>query len=112
MALHKALIESERVGYEQAIGPIGSPHDFLRLLLDDPWFAWLRPVSGFISTVDETLDADEPVTDALAQALLKQARELLRPSEEGEGFGRHYFIALQRDPDVVFAHAAVAKLAR
>jgi len=31
-------------------------------------------------------------------------------SEASEGFARHYFDALQRDPDVVFAHADAAKL--
>jgi len=41
-----------------------------------------------------------------------QARLLIKPSEEGDGFGKHYFEALQRDPDVVLAHAAVKKLLR
>lgn len=34
-------------------------------------------------------------------------RVLLTPSEEGDGFGRHYEDALQRESDVVLAHAAV-----
>jgi hypothetical protein len=34
---------------------------------------------------------------------------LLVASETGEGFAKHYDDALQRDPDVVLAHAAVAK---
>jgi hypothetical protein len=34
------------------------------------------------------------------------------PTEDGEGFSRHYDEALQRDPDVVFAHATVARLLR
>jgi hypothetical protein len=112
MTLHKTLIDSERVGYEQTFGAIGSPNDFLRLLLSDPWFAWLRPLSAFISSVDEALDAEEPVTKLVAKGLINGARDLLRPSEEGEGFGRHYFVAMQRDPDVVLAHAVVVKLAR
>jgi hypothetical protein len=33
-------------------------------------------------------------------------------SESGEGFSRHYFDALQRDPDVVMAHAKAARLFR
>ena len=37
---------------------------------------------------------------------------LLVTSETGEGFGKNYFEALQGDPDVVFAHAEVAKLLR
>ena len=111
-SLHKALIASERVGYEEAVGAIGAPSNFLKLLLNDPWFAWLRPLSGLMAAVDEAMDGKEPLTGRRAQELLKQAKELLRPDEEGEGFGRHYFIAMQRDPDVLLAHAAVAKLGK
>jgi hypothetical protein len=35
---------------------------------------------------------------------------LIAPSEEGQSFGRHYFDAMQRDPDVVLAHADAAKV--
>ncbi len=111
-SLHKALIASERIGYEEAFGAIGAPANFLRLLLNDPWFAWLRPLSGLMAAVDEALDGKEPLTLPRAKELLQQARELLKPDEEGEGFGRHYFIAMQRDPDVLLAHAAVTKTGR
>jgi len=37
---------------------------------------------------------------------------LLVATEGGEGFSRHYDEALQRNPDVILAHAAVAKLIR
>jgi hypothetical protein len=37
---------------------------------------------------------------------------LLIASESGEGFSKHYFDALQREPDVVLAHATAAKLFR
>lgn len=111
-SLHKALIASERVGYEEAFGAIGAPANFLRLLLSDPWFAWLRPLSGLMAAVDEAIDGKEPLTRQKSEELLKNARELLRPDEEGEGFGRHYFIAMQRDPDVLLAHAAVSKLGK
>lgn len=111
-SLHKALIASERVGYEEAFGAIGAPANFLRLLLNDPWFAWLRPLSGLMAAVDEAIDSKEPLTRRRTEELLQSARDLLRPNEEGEGFGRHYFIAMQRDPDVLLAHAAVTKLGK
>src|SRR5881394_1206041 len=74
LKLHKALIDSERIGYEQTFGPITSPANFLRLLTQDPWFAWLRPLSGFITSLDETLDAKEPITQNRVQELSKTAR--------------------------------------
>jgi hypothetical protein len=108
--LHKALVDSERVSYEKTVGGISSPNHFLRLLTTDPWFAWLQPVSQLIVAMDEALEAKQPATDADAEALIKQTRLLLVASEDGEGFSRHYFDALQRDPDVVLAHAVAAKL--
>jgi hypothetical protein len=110
ISLHKALVESERVSYEKAMGAIQSPNHFLKLLLTDPWFAWLQPVSQLIVALDEALEAKTPVTEAATDALFKQTRQLLVATEVGEGFSRHYFDALQGDPDVVLAHAEAAKL--
>jgi hypothetical protein len=109
-ALHKALLDSERMEYEQAFGSVGAPANFLRLLLNDPWFAWLRPLSGLMAAVDEAIDGKEPLTARRAEELIREARNLLKPEEEGEGFGRHYFIAMQRDPDVLLAHGAISKM--
>ena len=79
--------------------------------MNDPWFAWLQPVSRLIVAMDEALEAKAPPLDeATTDALIKQTGQLLVASEEGEGFPRHYFDALQRDPDVVLAHAQAAKL--
>ena len=108
--LHKSLVDSERHSYEQNIGTIPSPGHFLQLLTTDPWFAWLHPVSELIVAIDEALDAKEPLTRDGAEVLLKQIRSLLVASETGEGFSRHYYEALQRDPDVLYAHAATMKL--
>jgi hypothetical protein len=110
--LHKALLESERATYEQTFGKIHSPYQFLQLATADPWFAWLRPVSQLITEMDEMLEAKEPLTAAEADALVGRAKTLLVPAVDGEGFSQHYDEALQRDPDVVFAHAAAAKLIR
>jgi hypothetical protein len=110
LKLHKALIDAERVGYEQTIGPIQSPNHFLQLLTNDPWFAWLHPLSQLIVALDEALAEKEPLTRAGVDALVNQTRLLLVPSETGEGFSKHYFEALQRDPDVILAHAEVTKV--
>jgi len=108
--LHKALVDSERVSYEIAVGKIESPNRFLQLLTRDPWFAWLQPFSQLIVAMDEALEEKEPLTTEGVDALAKQTRLLLVASENAEGFSGHYFVALQRDPDVVLAHAEVSKL--
>ena len=114
LALHKALLDSERVSYEQTLGTIPSANHFLKLLTDDPWFAWLHPLSMLIVALDEALDAKAktPLTAETAATLVKRTGEMLVASETGEGFARHYFDALQRDPDVVMAHAAAAQIFR
>jgi hypothetical protein len=112
LELHKTLVDSERVGYEVAMGPISSPNHFLKLLSSDPWFAWLLPLSRLIVTIDEALDRRIPLSPNEALDLLTQTRRLLVASEEGHGFPRSYFEALQRDPDVIFAHSRVVLLMR
>ena len=112
LLLHKTLVDSERVSYEATVGAIQSPSHFLKLLTSDPWFAWLHPLSQLIVALDETLDAKEPLTATTVDAAVKKAMALLVASENGEGYPRHYFDALQRDPDVLLAHAEVAKLFR
>lgn len=107
--LHKVLVDSERVTYEQTIGTIQSPNQLLQLLINDPWFAWLHPLSLLIVAMDEVLDDSGALTVRLANERLKETRLLLVASEAADGFAGHYFNALQRDPDVIFAHAKAAK---
>ena len=45
-----------------------------------------------------------------AERLIAQSWELLAPNETGAGFAKRYFEALQRDPDVVLAHARMRKI--
>jgi hypothetical protein len=109
LKLHKALLDSERIVYEKNVGPIQSPNHFFQLLTNDPWFAWLRPISQLIVAIDETLDAKEPLTNADVDAVMNQSVFLLVPAKSGGEFGERYVAALQRDPRVVLTHAQVAK---
>jgi hypothetical protein len=110
--LHKALLEAERISYEASFGQISSPYQFLHLVTQDPWFAWLTPVTQLITAVDERLDSPEPLTADEVDALVRKARELLVATTDGEGFSRHYDEALQRSPDVIMAHAVAARIIR
>jgi hypothetical protein len=110
LSLHKTLLDSERAIYERDIARINTSTDFLRLVLYDPWFNWLHELSELVVLIDETLDAKEPPDGFTAERLIAQAQELLTPNEAGEGFEKRYFEALQRDPDVVLAHARTRKL--
>lgn len=112
LRLHKTLLDGERVAYEQVHGRIASNGEFLQLLLGHAWFAWLRQLSQAMAKLDELAESKEASCREALVDQLASIRALLTPSEMGEGFGRQYFDAMQHNPDVVFAHAAVKDLLR
>ena len=109
LSLHKVLLDDARVAYEMDRGRVGSTANLLQLVINDPWFAWLHPLSELIVRIDETVEADAPATEADGAALVEQVERLLAPAESGETFGQRYFEALQRQPSVVLAHADVRR---
>ena len=110
IVLHKALIDSERVEYEKSFGPLETPQQFLKVLINDPWFAWLQPFSRMVVTIDEMLESEEPIAADEVKGLIGRARMLLEVREETDDSRRSYFEALQREPDVILAHAEVMKV--
>jgi hypothetical protein len=110
LRLHKVLLDSEREVYDHEVERIRSRGHLLQLVMHDPWFAWLHELSELVVLIDEILEAGEPEEALDANRLIAQARDLLTPAEAGQGFARRYFEALQRDPDVVLAHAGMLKV--
>jgi hypothetical protein len=110
LQLHKVLLNRERHTYEQVYGRTLSGGELLQLLIHDEWFAWLRPISELVVRIDEEQEADEPMTEQGAIALLLQVRGLLLPSDENEEFSKKYQLALQQDPASTAAHAEIARL--
>ena len=110
LGLHKALILAEQVTYERINGRVESTSELLQLVLNDPWFTWLHPLSQLVVRIDEILDDESELSLVEVEHFLIEARSLIRPSEEGDGFERSYYEALQREPDVIFAHVEVKKL--
>jgi hypothetical protein len=108
--LHKALMDSERAAYERDVERITSAGQYLNLVLNDPWFSWLRELSQFVVMVDETLGQKEPASDEEGNRLIAAARALLIPAEDGDRFGRGYWQAMQRDPGAVLAHGVMVQV--
>jgi len=105
LSLHKALLDSERTSYELIHGKIGSSSEFLQLLISDPRFAWLRPVTTLIVQIDEALAAKNPPRESREfEQLIQDTRALLSPSRETNDFWGRYFGAVQRDPGVAVLH--------
>lgn len=109
LSLHKVLLEDARAAYEMDRGRIGSNANLLQLVISDPWFAWLHSLSELVVRIDETIEPDSPATEADGAELFDQVERLLTASEEGEGFARRYYEALQRQPAVVMAHSDVRR---
>ena len=108
--LHKSLLDSERAAYERDVARINSTGQYLDLVLNDPWFQWLRELSQLLVLIDEALVAkDPPAEDAELERLLARAHSILVPDESGTGFARRYFEVLQRDPAAVLAHRDMLK---
>ena len=110
LRLHKAMLDSERVLYEQFHGRIRTNSDFFQLVIADDWFSWLRPISQFVVQIDDVIFSKEPVTLEQVDALFEEARVLLQPAENGTTLEKGYFRSIQRDPDIALMHADVAEL--
>jgi hypothetical protein len=110
LRLHKVLLDRERANYEKVHGRVDRSHDLLQLVINHEQFAWLHTLSELVVRIDEMFDMDEPITESDGSALLDEVRQLLRPTEEGTGFGKQYYDAMQDDPDIVLAHADIMKL--
>jgi hypothetical protein len=108
LRLHKLLLDTERIAYEQVRGRISSG-ELLQLAIEHEQFAWLHRISELVVQIDEMLQGDEPVSLEAIQNLIASTRTLITPSEVGNVFARKYYNALQREPGVVLAHAEVSE---
>ena len=110
LQLHKTLLEWERTAYERIHGRT-SPSGLLEIIMSDPQFAWLRPVSELIVRIDESLEIaalDGPEVDV--DAIVAKVRTLVAPDQSGTPYAQRYHAALQEHPDAVLAHGGVTTL--
>ncbi|MDQ4119981.1 MAG: hypothetical protein M3209_00755 [Acidobacteriota bacterium] len=108
LKLHKTLLEHEKANYEAYNGQIANTGVYLRLVLDDPHFAWLRILSGLIVEIDEAFDSDEPVSDEIVFVFADQIREMLMTGESENEFARKYTVALENSHQAVVQHSGIA----
>lgn len=109
LRVHRGLLTAERLRYEKARGRIENNSAFLQLVINDPWFDWLRPMAQLVLLIDErTSDKKAPLTGAEATALLQRAGVLLRADSEGDAFQRLFYQAVQSSPDLAVLARQVA----
>jgi len=105
--LHKSLIDVTRAEYERDHGRVPGPGMLFQLLVQDPFFAWLRPMSGLMAQIDEILDDEEKFASAREGELRERVEVLI--VEGSHPFAARYLEILQVEPDVVLHHAALRK---
>src|SRR5581483_2946287 len=95
-ALHKLLIGTVRAEYERQHGPIPGPGALLRLLMEDPFFSWLRPMSQAMVEMDELAEKEAP-PEPIRMAGLRERIEGMIATDR-------YLSLLQSSPEIVMAH--------
>src|SRR3954453_1701970 len=86
--LHKSLVETERRDYERAHGRLENA-EFLNVLMEEPQFGWLKPLTGLIVRIDEALEDDHNDSPAMDR-LVADLRSLLKPDTQGSAFQQRY----------------------
>ena len=109
LKLHKSMLDLEREMYEGIHGKL-TAGEFLKLLLEDEDFAWLRQFSMLIVEIDEMFDLKADLTPEMIDANLKKVRELVQMTEPDEYFRAKYQFALQRDANAAGLHSQLKKL--
>jgi hypothetical protein len=107
LPLHRALIDAAKDDYAFAVAPV-KPSQLLQLLTDDPFFAWLKPLTSLIVDIDEMARTDFEAADVAAVA--GRVENLLTAGAD-ESFSRHYIPMLQRNVEIAIGHAALRKAA-
>ncbi len=105
--LHKSLLDVVRLEYERAHGRVAGPGALFDLVTRDPFFAWLRPMSGLMAHIDELLDDDEPLPPSHLGELRVRVEALV--TEGDHPFSVRYLAILQSEPEVVMAHAQLRR---
>jgi hypothetical protein len=101
LALHKAVLDAERRSVERIHGPVSSA-EFLQIVSDPVLYGWVKPLTELVLALDPHED-DEPVD------VVERARDLLLPPKQDTPFGRRYLSLMQREPELVMAHSALAQ---
>jgi|SRR5437899_732515 len=97
--LHRRLIEFAKDDYTFAYEAKARPSEMIELLQNDPFFAWLKPLTAVIVDIDEKARTDFESADV--DAVVNRIEQLLADQK--------YIEMLQRDVDVASHHAALRR---
>lgn len=107
LPLHRALIDDASADYKANVGTVSGPTHLLQLIQEDPFFAWLKPLTSLIVDLDTLSRTDFKPEDV--DAIAKRIASLFGNSAD-PAFTARYVPVLQRDVDVTIAHAAIRQI--
>lgn len=103
--LHRKLLENERLEAERDIDQKINPFGFLQMLMNDPRFAWLRPISTFMADLDAFIDEAESVEKS---DLIRVKGEISKLLTEPK-FAERYNFYRNHDSEFAVLHANLTK---
>lgn len=105
--LYAAVLKAER-----RFAPSGAGLELLDRLVNDPAWAWLRPLSSLIAEVDHALAQDEELSSMEGAAAAAHIRGLIfgEGDQSDAEFLTHYRSLLQLDHALASTHGELRKL--
>lgn len=103
--LHSSLLELVKADFEGQHGPVKGPVQLFGLVTNDPFFAWLRPLSAQMALIDELIDEKRKLDPADASDVRQAVERLFsRDDAPPEGFATNYVARLQDSGAVAVLH--------
>jgi len=78
---HSSLLDLTRLEYEQRTDTKPNAFTLFNLVMQEPSFQWLRPLSGLMATLDEVIDAKATLGNPQVRDLERAVSELFSPLE-------------------------------
>ena len=110
LALHKAMLDAQRILYEREHGRLETTSQFLGLVLEHPDFEWIRELSALIAQLDEWAEDVDASSEAGLDTLVDALRSLIRPEGANPAFTARYWKMVEDEPHVTVAHVKAWRL--
>jgi len=105
--VHRSLVEFSRERYELDNGRVRGKGQLFELLLRDDAFAWLRPLSRLIVSLDELAARRAVPSEEETATIRTEVEEFISPAAGADSFGERYTALLASEPKVAMHHGVL-----
>ncbi|MFN3267567.1 MAG: hypothetical protein ACK41E_12110 [Deinococcales bacterium] len=107
--LHSMLLELVKADFEKLNGKTKGPFHMFQLVTSNPFFAWLRPLSGMMANIDELTDEKRLLNASELERIQNMVNSLLAVDEPN--FGSNLETRARERAEVYAKRQAVLQLA-